>query len=1001
MEAALSWTAPGLAAGARQFSVRYTLVDVEMGETRALGSAELTWTSGGGQGDEGTTDCCAEAEPKEVHCESCWWQRHGVVDQRHVGAVFCGCGLGEGVRQIVRRAFLGGITILCFLFVVDVKPAHPFVWSGRRSGSVEARFLSTSPTSPRSASSSFRLKGQEPTGTHPDFGHHNSANTSAAAAAASAMSALGRVISAAAGGGPGGGATKNHAFPNNECVRIKVATSKRSMVIIIRSDATVSEFLDAVSSKIIRGFPVGSVVFNPQPVVAAMTRDGYFFDDDDLVKHAFNQDQEVITLTHEELRATLKTQLDPFFSRPVVSEFQQPRRMVTLPVLPGQGLITSPPGVPLLLGPPSSRRSSATFFSSGGMGVDTDKTAGYNGVSGFDIEGRRVASPSDENAPGFPLYGAHGKRLSAASSLTGMQALEEEGPDDVFPDDQMVDSETIFTSSIASLVSGGLSAAAVAGAGDSSTSTAGSVSGAGDPWDGGSVVSGGHAQHLIFLSFARENSPRTAENGKPVGVCDPFWIYSNLKEAGFNVFIDASDREAATHFVTCISKEYAESPLCDHEFKFSRFKKRVVCLVGAENNTDFFQSTAVGYMMGGGDVYSIDFTRQSALQTSLEQLKLYLSASSSKDGSSTPFLPSPEAAIFKSLISPTDASLPPPLPPLIPRRGRIYISYSWENSLSIVRARDQQPAGGQGTGVCDPRAVARRLRSAGFEVWIDVHRAPDADAAPSPTPSSLLIGQHPPETPTTPTPGAVALASAAAAAAAAAAATGPESPLPRAPTLINGLDLSTARLAHILLTAPALLTETDALTLGLDRSDCVLAFISDEYVESQRLVREFHFAHNVLRVPLIPIVVGAGVGALWRSGKVGEAVSKYLSIDATTSDLVGRNLEKLLRTLFKVVASSPPPEGPRREDDGDVDGPPPGFGADDDDDEDDGSVGVPPAPREEQDLPEVPNDHDTEEEEDNELRRPAPNPANGAPPGEAEKPDQNTSSQAPPAVPKK
>ncbi|KAJ1542891.1 hypothetical protein HK405_009659, partial [Cladochytrium tenue] len=820
---------------------------------------------------------------------------------------------------------------------------------------------------------------------------------SASSTAAAAMSALGRAI-AAGGGTSGSGLSSNPGSVGNgtaagviagvlgvsgsgsgnrrngDTVRVRVATSKRSMVVVLRADATVSDFLDVVSSKILRGFPVGSVVFNPQPVVAAMTRDGYFFDDDDLVKHAFFPDQEIITLTHEELRSTLKTQLDPFFSRPVVSDYNQPRRLVTMPAHTLGG--PSPPSsMPLLLGPPSRRPSLATGPLAG---VDTERTAGnQNGVSTL------MHSPSDEHGPGgfgvgggigggggvggglpappttLTYYGPGGKRMSIANigPIGPIHVVHEEDPDDLFPDDQLVDGETLFTSSIASLVSGGINAAG--GGGDSGTSAAG------DTLDGGSVVSGGAQQHLIFLSFARENSTRTAEGGKAVGSCDPFWIYNALKEAGLNVFIDASDREAGES----LSDELVEmmlkgsSPLCDHEFKFSRFKRRAICLLGAENKLEFFKTTAVGYMCGGGDVFYHDFTRPSQVQKSLEQLKQYLTATTagSKEAVGGSLLPSPETAFFKSLAGASvgdevSGAAAVPLP-LVPRRGRIYVSYSWENSLSLVRARDRDPSGGSGTGVCDPRTVARRLRAAGFEVWIDVHKAkmpsgddddtgdgvgsggggPDDLKSPltaAGPPAGLQPGQLP-ETPTTPTPSAVqAVQVAAAAAVAGMSVIGRDD---GGSALINGIDLSTPSLAQLLVYTPELLTTTDALTLGLDRSDCVLAFISDEYAESARLKREFHFAHNVLRVPLIPIVVGLGVGALWRGGEVGQAVSKYLNIDATTSDLVGRSFDRLLRTVFKIVASSPPPEGPRREPEGEEDDggthPPRTFGTDDDDED--------------------------------------------------------------------
>ncbi|KAJ3311238.1 hypothetical protein HDU76_003167 [Blyttiomyces sp. JEL0837] len=657
---------------------------------------------------------------------------------------------------------------------------------------------------------------------------------------------------------------------SKDLVRVKVATSKRSVVVVVPADASVADFLDVVSGKIIRGFPPGSVVFNPQPVVAVMTRDGYFFDDDDLVRYAFEQDTELLALTHEELRAALKHQIDPFFSRPVVSDRRNPvAAVMSTPHHHANGNANNNGPLSVV----TSLEAYGFVNGNGGVGVGDDEFDGAEGTMGQFKNGASGSRSSGQFDDGNNDNGRMSSRSMRSNSLSASASASTSGY-------------------------GGYGASGSVGSSDDDDYLERVVAEQGlsrFSWNHLNIVGAngvsGKDQPLVFLSFAKENSSRMAEGGNGVGVCDPYWIYSSLKEAGFNVFIDASDREAgeplseelvemmlkATHFVTCISKEYAQSLLCENEFKFSRFKKRIICLVGG-NNLEFFKTTAVGYMCGQGDVHYLDFTKQESMPKSLDHLKNFLA---------------------KDELNPSE-TLKVSVPPLVPRRGRIYISYCWENSSSAMRAAGQ--LAGPGVGLCDPRAVARRLKSAGFECWMDVHKSLVGSTFPSHLSASITSGngtinsaattlntptQMDPGTPRTPTA------------------------LTSSKHLRNGMDLPAREVAMI---DPDDLA--DALTQGMDNSDCMLAFISDEFVEAPQLAREFHFAHNVLRVPLIPVIVGAGTGSLWRGGPVGDAVGKYIHLDASGGDVVGELFARLLKILFKIVCASAPPEGPRREWDG-------------------------------------------------------------------------------------
>ncbi|KAI8851085.1 hypothetical protein BC829DRAFT_133892 [Chytridium lagenaria] len=241
-------------------------------------------------------------------------------------------------------------------------------------------------------------------------------------------------------------------------VRIKVATSKRSMVVVVKGDATVSDFLDVVSSKIIRGFPIGSVVLNPQPVVAAMSRDGFFFDEDDLVRYAFDTDTEVYAFTNDELRKVLRTQLDP--SSHVSPFLQVPDQPQTAPTPPPQ-------------------RSSLLLSSSSSA----------------------LPSPSVDQEDDHPNPHKLRDHLrvgpSRRGSLIGAVTMNHDAVDP-------------------GLVSLG----------------------------GAPILPAVGSKPLVFVSFTRLNSARMVGVDKAVGTCDPHWIYKGLKEAGFSVFIDESEREA-------------------------------------------------------------------------------------------------------------------------------------------------------------------------------------------------------------------------------------------------------------------------------------------------------------------------------------------------------------------------------------------------------------------------------------------------------------------------
>ena len=65
---------------------------------------------------------------------------------------------------------------------------------------------------------------------------------------------------------------------------------------------------------------------------------------------------------------------------------------------------------------------------------------------------------------------------------------------------------------------------------------------------------------------------------------------------------------------------------------------------------------------------------------------------------------------------------------------------------------------------------------------------------------------------------------------------------------------------------------------GLNNAKVMLAFVSDEYAESQNCVMEFRFATSILKIPTILAVVGTGLR--WRATEV-KLFLKSSSIKAT------------------------------------------------------------------------------------------------------------------------
>ncbi|KAJ3097555.1 hypothetical protein HDU97_004748 [Phlyctochytrium planicorne] len=789
------------------------------------------------------------------------------------------------------------------------------------------------------------------------------------------------------------GSMRNGNVGTDGTIRIKVATSKRSMVVVCRHDASVSDFLDMVSSKIIRGFPVGSIVLNPQPVVAAMSRDGYFYDEDDLVRHAFESDTEVLALTNDELRKILRTQHDPFFTRLVHAAPTQP--MIEQPQT------SSPPQTHIQLddSPYSFDLSSPNNNHGQGNDDDQPRSAIPHHMSRVrSLSKSSNTSPNGANANNGSLSSPNSRR----GSMIGSVVMGGQGS----------------THSLLAAAAGKMGAAS-----NGRMTLVGDVGGAFEAavmgsMGGGPILPPLGTRPLIFLSFSRLNSMRMVGADKAVGTCDPHWIYKGLKEAGFSVFIDESEREAgeplseelvdlmlkATHFVTCISKEYAESPLCEAEFKFSRFKKRFVVLVGTAPNSSVSSSflatppfssnssvtssssnnkaahrrtsgiwgpsgrppalapsvavasyvggTSVGHMLGGGDVACIDFREPGKVQNAMKALvaalraeteigePLHLINTSTVVSVGSPISPSAQLpkekvlTLLKSIVDSsttakravriltttstacvtrfgvsdeteedvyaamgftsgsdggeeeTEAAFKTVFSGPVARRGRIYVAYCWDNSPSAMKTMGQLV--GVGAGVCDPRRVAARLGAAGFEVWMDVRRKDWRKIASGERRVVKLqrklegrIRKRRDVLEEEVEDDGIELE--------------PE-PEEGEDEESENFDDDGDELA-------------DALTLGMDHTDCMIAFISDEFASSPQLSREFHFAHNVLRLPLIPVVVGVGVGNVWRKGALGTAVRGYVSIDATVQDV---DLDHLLKMIYKVVGASPAPEGPRR-----------------------------------------------------------------------------------------
>ncbi|KAI8851067.1 hypothetical protein BC829DRAFT_133686 [Chytridium lagenaria] len=143
---------------------------------------------------------------------------------------------------------------------------------------------------------------------------------------------------------------------------------------------------------------------------------------------------------------------------------------------------------------------------------------------------------------------------------------------------------------------------------------------------------------------------------------------------------------------------------------------------------------------------------------------------------------------------------------------------------------------GGGAGVCDPRRVAAKLGAAGFEVWMDVRRRDVRRIARGERRVERLkrrleerrgvveeVGHEDDDADTEKNRDETLL----------------DSPTSPSDVSLSESDSDDEELA-------------DALTLGMDHADCMIPFISDEFASSPQLSREFHFAHNVLRLPLFP-----------------------------------------------------------------------------------------------------------------------------------------------------
>eukprot|EP00298_Acanthocystis_sp_HF-20_P015273 c21080_g1_i1.p1 GENE.c21080_g1_i1~~c21080_g1_i1.p1 ORF type:complete len:422 (-),score=173.13 c21080_g1_i1:117-1382(-) len=89
---------------------------------------------------------------------------------------------------------------------------------------------------------------------------------------------------------------------------------------------------------------------------------------------------------------------------------------------------------------------------------------------------------------------------------------------------------------------------------------------------------------------------------------------------------------------------------------------------------------------------------------------------------------------------------------------------------------------------------------------------------------------------------------------------------------------------------------------GLISAKVVVAFLSDEYAKSENCCMEFQFAKKTLRIPVIPVVVGAGWN--WQKTKIGLMIAGDLFIDFTDASKYGDKFEELFGRLDGLVGSN-------------------------------------------------------------------------------------------------
>ncbi|KAJ1551497.1 Leucine-rich repeat serine/threonine-protein kinase 2 [Nowakowskiella sp. JEL0078] len=85
---------------------------------------------------------------------------------------------------------------------------------------------------------------------------------------------------------------------------------------------------------------------------------------------------------------------------------------------------------------------------------------------------------------------------------------------------------------------------------------------------------------------------------------------------------------------------------------------------------------------------------------------------------------------------------------------------------------------------------------------------------------------------------------------------------------------------------------------GILNASVVVACISDEYASSYNCVREFYFAKDICRLPIIPIVVGTGWN--WKKTEIGFLSSEHIYVDCTKGD-ISSSLEKVVSSLVSTL----------------------------------------------------------------------------------------------------